>query len=156
VRIDCYLCGVKMLDLDFCLNASVNVRYILHTQPLRFIYNKILVCVSLYPSLSLSILVGLSFSNTFWYRCMLSFHLPQSFFFYVIHPYSYDGKKTESATPMTITTTMLRTHHVSSSCWPCILSFWRPCCHDNMSIKRCHLKKEDPCKERWRMMLARL
>jgi hypothetical protein len=27
------LCGVKMLDLDFCLSASVNVRYILHTHP---------------------------------------------------------------------------------------------------------------------------
>jgi hypothetical protein len=28
---------VKKLDLDFCLSAIVNVRYILHTQPLRFI-----------------------------------------------------------------------------------------------------------------------
>ncbi len=50
-----------MLDLDLCLSASVNVRYILHTQPLRFIYNKILVWVYLYPSLSLSIFGGLSF-----------------------------------------------------------------------------------------------
>jgi hypothetical protein len=40
VRIDCSLCGVKMLDLDLCLSASVNVRYILHTQPLG-LYNKI-------------------------------------------------------------------------------------------------------------------
>jgi hypothetical protein len=29
-----------MLDLDLCLSASVNVRYILHTQPLG-LYNKI-------------------------------------------------------------------------------------------------------------------
>jgi hypothetical protein len=37
------LCGVKMLDLDICLSASVNVRYILHTQPLMLIHNKMLV-----------------------------------------------------------------------------------------------------------------
>jgi hypothetical protein len=36
------LSGVKMLDLDFCLSASVNVRYILCTQPLG-LYNKDLV-----------------------------------------------------------------------------------------------------------------
>jgi hypothetical protein len=34
VRINCSLCGVKMFDLHLCLSASVNVRYILHTQPL--------------------------------------------------------------------------------------------------------------------------
>jgi hypothetical protein len=28
---------VKMLDLDLCLSVSVNIRYILHTQSLRFI-----------------------------------------------------------------------------------------------------------------------
>jgi hypothetical protein len=56
VRIDCSLCGVEMLDLHLCLSASVNVRYISHTQTLRFIYNKILVRVSLCPFLSLSIL----------------------------------------------------------------------------------------------------
>jgi hypothetical protein len=61
VGIDCTLCGVKMLDLDLFLSASVNVMYILHTQPLG-LYNKILVWVSLCPSLSLSILVGLYFS----------------------------------------------------------------------------------------------
>jgi hypothetical protein len=61
VRIDDSLCGVKMLDLDLYLSASVNVRYILHTQPLR-LYNKVLVWDSLYRSLSLSIFVGLSFS----------------------------------------------------------------------------------------------
>jgi hypothetical protein len=32
-----FLCGVKMLDLDLCLSASVNVRYVLHTHPLRII-----------------------------------------------------------------------------------------------------------------------
>jgi hypothetical protein len=42
-----------VLDLHLCLSASVNVRYVLHTHPLRLIYNKILVWVSLYPSLSL-------------------------------------------------------------------------------------------------------
>jgi hypothetical protein len=62
VRIDCSLCVVKKLDLNLCLSASVNVRYISHTQPLRFIYNKTLVWVSLYSSLSLSPFVGLSFS----------------------------------------------------------------------------------------------
>jgi hypothetical protein len=51
VRIDCLLCGVKMLDLDLYLCASLNVRYILHTQPLIFIHNKILVWVPLYLSL---------------------------------------------------------------------------------------------------------
>jgi hypothetical protein len=61
MRIDCSLCGVKMLNLKLCLSANMNVRYVLHTQPLG-LYNEILVWVSLYPSLSLSILVGLSFS----------------------------------------------------------------------------------------------
>jgi hypothetical protein len=60
VRIDCSYCGDQMFDLHICLSASVNVRNNLHTQPLG-LYNKILVWVSLYPSLSLSILVGLSF-----------------------------------------------------------------------------------------------
>jgi hypothetical protein len=35
-----------MIDLHLCLIASLNVRYILHTQPLG-LYNKILVWVSL-------------------------------------------------------------------------------------------------------------
>jgi hypothetical protein len=42
-----------MLDLHLCLSASVNVSYVLHTQPLGLYNNKILVWVSLYPSLSL-------------------------------------------------------------------------------------------------------
>jgi hypothetical protein len=50
VRIDCSLCGVKMLDLHLCLSASVNVRYVLPTQPIG-LYNKVLVWVSLYLSL---------------------------------------------------------------------------------------------------------
>jgi hypothetical protein len=37
-----------MIDLDLCLSASVNVRYILHTQQLR-LYNTDLVWESLYP-----------------------------------------------------------------------------------------------------------
>jgi hypothetical protein len=37
VRIDYSLCGGKMLDFDLCLSVSVNVSYILHMQPLRFI-----------------------------------------------------------------------------------------------------------------------
>jgi hypothetical protein len=41
-----------MFDLHLCLSASVNVRPILHTQPLG-LYNEILTWVSLYPSLSL-------------------------------------------------------------------------------------------------------
>jgi hypothetical protein len=51
-----------MFDLNLCLSPSVNVRYVLYTQPLRFIYNKILVWLSLYPSLSLFIIIGLYFS----------------------------------------------------------------------------------------------
>jgi hypothetical protein len=42
-----------MLDLDLYLSVSVNARYILHTQTLRFIYNKILVWVSLSSTLTL-------------------------------------------------------------------------------------------------------
>jgi hypothetical protein len=57
---------------------------------------------------------------------------------------------------MTIATTTSGSHHVLSSCRSCILSFWRPWCNGNMSIKRCHLQKEDSYQERWRMMLARL
>jgi hypothetical protein len=56
----------------------VNVRYVLHTQPLRFIYNKILVegislsiFVSIYPCW-INFLPPTSFSN----HCMLSFCLP--------------------------------------------------------------------------------
>jgi hypothetical protein len=36
------LCDDQMFDLRLCLSGSVNVRYILHTQPLG-LYNKILV-----------------------------------------------------------------------------------------------------------------
>ena len=36
-----------MFELDLCLSASVNVRYVLHTHPLG-LYNKILVGLSLY------------------------------------------------------------------------------------------------------------
>jgi hypothetical protein len=94
VRIDCSLCGVKMLDLDLCLCASVNVRYILHTQPLG-LYNKDLVWKSTHPSLSLSILAGLPFSPSIPFdivACYL-FTSPRLFFFYLIHPYSSDGKR---------------------------------------------------------------
>jgi hypothetical protein len=42
VRIDYSLCGDQMFDFHLCLRASVNVRPMLHTQPLG-LYNKILV-----------------------------------------------------------------------------------------------------------------
>jgi hypothetical protein len=42
VRIYCSLCGDQIFDLHLCLSASVNVRSIIHTQPLG-LYNKILV-----------------------------------------------------------------------------------------------------------------
>jgi hypothetical protein len=42
VRINCSLCAEQMLDLDLQLSASVNVKSILHTQPLGS-YNEILV-----------------------------------------------------------------------------------------------------------------
>jgi hypothetical protein len=123
VRIDYSLCGVKMLDLDLCLSVSVNGRYILHTQTLRFIYNKILVWVSLYPSLSLSLVDCLSYLQ----HLLLLLHAipsPPSFFLTLSHqPLLSRRQKTESATPLTIATTMPKTHHLLSSCWSCILSF---------------------------------
>jgi hypothetical protein len=42
MRNDCSLCDEQMLDLHLFLSVSVNVKYILHTQPLGS-YNKILV-----------------------------------------------------------------------------------------------------------------
>jgi hypothetical protein len=137
VRIDCSLCGVKMLDLDLCLSASVDVRYILHTQPLG-LYNKDFVWESIYPSVFISIYpcgITLLTLYTFRYRCMLSFHLLQTFLFLSHPPLLFIWQKMESATPVTIATTTPGSHHVSSSCWPCILSFWRPWCNDSMSIK---------------------
>jgi hypothetical protein len=77
VRIDCSLCGVKMLHLHLCLSASMNIRHILHIQPLE-LYNEILVWVSFYPYY-LSIYpywIILLTSYTFCYHCMLSFRLP--------------------------------------------------------------------------------
>jgi hypothetical protein len=94
VRIDCSLSGDQMFDLHLCLSASVNVRPILHTHPLC-LYNKILVWVALYPSLSLSILCWtiLLTSYTFCYCCMLSYHLPKLSFLYLINSYSFDDEK---------------------------------------------------------------
>jgi hypothetical protein len=64
VRIDYSLCGVKILDLHICLSASVNVRYVLHTQPLGLYNNKILV--------------GYLFIHLFLYLSLLDYpsHLP--------------------------------------------------------------------------------
>jgi hypothetical protein len=88
------MCGVKILDLDPCLSASVNVRYILHTQPLG-LYNKDLVWESIHLSLSLSIHVGLPFSPSILFDIVACypFTSPRLFFFYLIHPYSFDGKR---------------------------------------------------------------
>jgi hypothetical protein len=90
------------------LSASVNVRYDLHTQPLRFIYIKILVWVSLYPSFSLSILVGLSFSPLTPFAtsaCYLFTSLILSFLYHP--PLLFQWQNTGSATlmPMAIATT---------------------------------------------------
>jgi hypothetical protein len=52
-----------MFDMHLCLSGSVNIRYILQTQP-SGLYNESLVWVSLYPSLPSSILVVLSFRPT--------------------------------------------------------------------------------------------
>jgi hypothetical protein len=135
VRVDCSLCDVKMLDLDLCLSASVNVRYILHTQPLR-LYNKDLVWESIHPSLSLSILVGLPFSPSIPFDIVACYLSPHLGFLFLSHlPLLFRWQKTESVTPMTIATTTPGSHHVSSSCWPCLLSFRRPWCNDNMSIE---------------------
>jgi hypothetical protein len=94
MRIDCSLCGVKILNLDLCLSASVNVRYILHTRPLG-LYNKDLVWESINPSLSLSILVRLPFSPSIPFDIVACypFTSPRLFFFYLIYPYSFDGKR---------------------------------------------------------------
>jgi hypothetical protein len=153
----------KMLDLHLCLSASVDVRYILHTQPLRFIYNKILVFVSLYPCLSLSIFGGLSFlpPTHFCYRCMLSLHLPHLFF-----PIS---------STLTLPTTKdgifgifnTNCHGNNNVRNPPSLYSWVVVGHVDLPFrdlgdsatcqsKRCHPWKEDHHKERWNMMLARL
>jgi hypothetical protein len=135
VRVDCSLCGVKMLDLDLCLSASVHVRSILHTQPLG-IYNKDLVWKSIHLSLSLSILVGLPFSPSIAFDIVACYLSPPPGFLFLSHlPLLFRLQKTESATPMTIATTTPGSHHVLSSCWPCLLSFRRPWCNDNMSIE---------------------
>jgi hypothetical protein len=128
VRIDYSLCGVKMLDLHLCLSASVNVRYVLHTQPLRFIYNNVLVWVSLYSSLSLylSLLDYPShLLHPFSKHCKLFVHLPYLSFFYLINPYSSDGKRRDlqrlwqwqQQHQESITSRLL------SSCWSCRLNF---------------------------------
>jgi hypothetical protein len=52
-----------MLDLHLCLSASVNVRLILHTQPLG-LYKKNLSWESLYPPLFLSLTLSLLMSST--------------------------------------------------------------------------------------------
>jgi hypothetical protein len=155
VRINCSLCGVKMLDLDLCLSGSVNVMYILHTQPLRFIHNKILVWVSLYPSLSLSILVGLPFSPPTPFATIACYPSTSPSFSLSHQPLLFRRQKMLSSMPMTMVTTMLGTHHLLCSCWTFGPSFWRPWCNGNMSIERCLLQKEDPYQERQRMLLPR-
>jgi hypothetical protein len=83
------LCAVWKTWFGFCLSASVNVRYILHTQPLRFIYNKILVWVSLYPPF-----VGLSFSPSTPFATVACYHFTSpSSSLYLINPYSFNGKR---------------------------------------------------------------
>jgi hypothetical protein len=47
--------GVQMFDLNLCLSANVNIRYVLqHTHTPLDLCNKILVWVSFYPPLLLS------------------------------------------------------------------------------------------------------
>jgi hypothetical protein len=87
-----------MLDLHPCLSVSVNVRDVLHTQPLRFIYNKILFWVSLYPYLSLSILywiILLTF-NTIWQLLHAILSPPLALLFLSHQPYSFDCKRWDS------------------------------------------------------------
>jgi hypothetical protein len=136
-----------MLDLDLCLSARVNVRYILHKQTLRFIYNKILVWVSLFVFISIY-----PCWITLLKHLLISLHAilsPPLVLLSLSHPpLLFPWQKMESATPMTIAATTPGSHHVSSSCWPCILNFWRPWCNGNMSIERCHLQKEDPRQEK--------
>jgi hypothetical protein len=143
-----------MIDLDLCLSASVNVRYILHTQQLR-LYNTDLVWESLYPffvSIYPCWIILLK-------HLLISLHAilsPSLVFLFLSHlPLLFRWEKTESATLMTIAT-RTSSHHVPGSCRPCILNFWRPWCTGNKSIKRCHQQKEDPYQKRRSMMLARL
>jgi hypothetical protein len=105
------------------LSASVNVRYVLDTQPLG-LYNKILVWVSFYPSLSLSILVGLSFLPPTPFATIACYHFTSLILSFLSHqPLVFRWQKTKSATLMTIATTTPGTQDVSSSCWLGILSF---------------------------------
>jgi hypothetical protein len=59
------------------------------------LYNKLLVWVSLYPSLSLSILVGLSFSPPTPFSTFSHYHFtfPRIYFSYLVNPYSSNGKR---------------------------------------------------------------
>jgi hypothetical protein len=59
------------------------------------LYNKLLVWVSLYPSLSLSILVGLSFSPPTPFSRFPHYHFtfPRIYFSYLVNPYSSNGKR---------------------------------------------------------------
>jgi hypothetical protein len=101
-------------------------RMIIHAPPVYLIphNDEILVWASLYPSLSLSILVGLSFSppTPFCYHCMLPFSLPLAFLSLSHQPLLFWRQKTESTMPMA-PTTMPRIHHHSISCWSCRPSF---------------------------------
>jgi hypothetical protein len=84
VRIDCPLCGVKMLDLNLYLSASVNVYH-----------NKILsldISLSIFVSIYLWWIIFLT-SNTIFYHCVLSLHLPHSCLLDLINPYSPDGTR---------------------------------------------------------------
>jgi hypothetical protein len=96
-----------MLDLHLYFSASVNVRYVLHTQSLRFIYNKILVRVSLYHFCLYLSFVGLSFSPLHLY---LPFHanpFTSIILFFISHqPLPFRSQKKESAMPMAMATTM--------------------------------------------------
>jgi hypothetical protein len=82
-----------MLDLHICLSASVNVRYVLHTQPIG-LYNKVLVWVSPYSFPSLSILVGLSFSPRHLLATAACYPFTSLILSFISHqPYSSDGER---------------------------------------------------------------
>jgi hypothetical protein len=86
-----------MFDLDPCLSASVNVRYVLHTQPLRFIYNK-LVWISLYSPLSLHLSLLDYPSHLLHLLAIIAcypFTSPSLHFSYLIIPYSFVGERQE-------------------------------------------------------------
>jgi hypothetical protein len=138
-----------MLDFHLCLSGSVNVRYVLYTQPLG-LYNKILVWVSLYPSLL--------DCPSHLQHLLLLFHAilssPSSFLSYLINPYCSGGKRQnlQCLWPQQqcreSTTSQLHVGHVD-------VAFRDLGENATSKIRGDTHRRKNPCQERSSMMLAR-